>query len=421
MVVKAKDVFLNILKTVFLIILLVVLFGWLAHAEKLPALFSDEIAAEMKNYSDLAIAALKGEKLEKTEDEVEEEISVIRNASFFYKAADRLFMDGYYHTVMDLGNVNAHGTREFMFQYEGFLRSFSRSPVLLNFVNSSKSQATRFELKFFAEKYLKENLEASAVSVVRKDGVVLFAASKLPLKIPTPEQDKDFSLVPFSENGKNYLLLQKIVEVPGGFSGYLQMVYQPGVMGYLSLSDRVDTLVLLMDTEKNKLVYSAGAFSNPKTLDVLSSQLLKQKYPLKLVSQGAKYRAVYVPGEQGLLFAYLYRPVPGIKIAMNSFLYVLAGFLAFIFIRLMSYLYKQVFRKRREKKLDKEGVITGTVAEMVKALKHTADVTAQIAESSKDEIGMIQKTIDRIDAGHNSAEDDDMEIDEAKEWDVMNT
>jgi hypothetical protein len=75
---------------------------------------------------------------------------------------------------------------------------------------------------------------------------------------------------------------------------------------------------------------------------------------------------------------------------------LLAVGLAALLVWLFAFLYRNVWMKSRSEKVKKEEIITGTISEVVKTLKSTAELTARMAESTREDIGLLERTIEKL-------------------------
>jgi len=384
-----KDIIFNILKYILFVLLLVFLLGYLSINEKLPALFSDDLASQMKEISVVVWNTISGNKKIETEKSVEP--VYYKKQSIGYEILDFLLLNNRYHIIKQQGQLHSEKAKQWLEDYKSILSSLQSSSEYVNFVRQPKSEVTRYELKSFIDKLLEEEKDLIGVDIYTENMTRLLKLEKetmFPLQ-RTDILNNDLTLLVKQFENKSQFNI-----VLNAGSTYLRFVYSPKIFNFLSTTDEFKNFFLVLDN-RNKLTYSSSDKFPPYTLDELRTEILKKKMPFSIQFNGQNYKIFYNNLFNDFTTIYLYQRVPLIQIILNVFMYLLILFLLFVILFLIQYIYKQIYLKIKQKRIDKEELMTGMMSEMANTLKTTAELTEKVMEDSKENIELVNKTIEK--------------------------
>ncbi len=400
-----KDLLLNVLKYFLLIVVLIVLMGYLSLKGNLPAVVPEGLAVQMKNFSKETIGFFSGKKNVPIVNKNSAGPVSLPEVSAFYSMGDRLFMDGRFHEVQEYSRINEKRVADFLLESEKFLSDLADSQVFKNFL-ASQADDKKFELKFYIEKYLKEDASIAGFELYDLQNQPMVQLFKIPLETKMPKKlDGSIFMTSFNQNGESYISIFKRVAVEGKQRAIIHIIYNPQIFKFCMLTEKFNSSLVILDTDNSPVFYQSKDL-NRNAISMIRFAIVKAGYAVKASYEGLQYRVIYSPFGGDLKAVYFYTPVTAAKIGLNVFLYLFVIFLIVILILVALTIYRNVYLKHRAEKIRKEEVITGTVSEMIKTLKSTADLTAKMAESSKEDIAMIRQTIEKItDTEENSFRD----------------
>ena len=403
-----KDIIFNILKYIIFILLLVFLLGYLSIKNKLPALFPDDMASQMKEISVVVWNAVSGNKKVETEQSVGS--VYYKKHSIGYEILDFLFLNDRYHIIKQQGQMHSKKVKHWLEEYKKILASLQSSSEYANFVRQPKSESKRYELKSFIDKLLEEENDLIGVGIYAQNMTPLLKLEKetmFPMqRTDILNSDLTLSVKQFENKSQFNIILKKM-------DTYLRFVYSPKIFNFLSTTDKFKNFFLILDN-RNELTYASTDKFPPYTFAELKTEIFKNKMPFSIQFNGQNYKIFYNNLFNDFTTIYFYQSVPLIQIILNVFIYLLILFLLFVILFLIQYFYKQVYLKIKQKRIDKEDLMTGMMSEMANTLKTTVELTEKVMEDSKENIEMVNKTIEKA----NSLPEEEISPG-SKEWKVL--
>ncbi len=389
-----KNIILSILKYLLLFIALALGTGYLALNNKLPAVVPDDMAVQIKTMSKEILDIVQGKKIRPVSARGTALQVKRAEPSVFYTLADRLFMDSRLKEVREYARINEKRASDFLVSYDKFLADLSDSQVFKNYL-FAKSDDKRFELKFFIEKFLKEDPSIFGFEIYDLQKQPLLTVMKEPITTKFPDFKEPILLTSFSYKGDAYVSILKRIALEGKPKAVIHLVCKPEIFKFSMLTGQFNTTMMILAAD-NTLAYYQSKDLNRNAANMLRLSMSKNGFPAKVSHEGSDYRVVYSAFGGTFTAAYLFLPVSVTKIVLNVFVYLFVVFLIVILVLASMAIYKNVYLKYKKEKLKREEVITGTVSEMVKTLRSTAELTSKMAESSKEDITLIRQTIAKI-------------------------
>jgi len=351
-----------------------------------------------------------------------EEGVIPASQNIFYAIADSLVMNARCSTVKSFAKMNGQKTAEMFGDYRKFISALSDSDLFLFFMASPGREDRRFELKSYLEKFLKDNDEAVGFELRNPQGVRLLASAKTLLDLPEVPLRGDFGMSAFPVQRQVFVVFAKRIGQADRDLGTFSLAYRSDIFRALALPEKFDTTLLVLNSV-GQLVYARSREFDANRIDRLKSSFASGSLPLSVNFENTRYRVVYGPTESGFRTAYLYKPVALSQVILNVLVIVLAAGLAVFLVWLCAFLYRSVWLKSRSEKIRKDEIITGTISEMVKTLKSTAELTAKMAENTREDLGMLERTISRIQGRAPEAAEEELGKSgepDADDWEAVN-
>jgi hypothetical protein len=403
-----KNILWNVLKYALLAGGVVVLTGYLAVKDKLPALVPDQLAHRMKDMT-LELIARPSAQVKSVSGVPSSKVAaasvrpVVRTAPFSlgYRLLDTMLLDRRASALSAAAALNIRRTEDALEETGRFLSAVAASEFAGEFFSEPRKSDREFPLRAYLDKFIFESDLLVGYEIFDERGR-LIAPGRYEFPSPSaeavPSPEGAGLLRSYELQSQTYIAVQQPVVVRSRTAGSIRLIYNGSFLDYFTLPSRFPCAVVIADRQ-SRLVYSS--VNGVDRSVALRLEDLRRRNPAvnKVVDQSRTWRVTSMEAGEGLSVAYFFLPVPAWKVVLNSAIYLCGLALLYLLVRLSLSVAAWARSMTAEEGGRKDEVVTGAIAEVAKTLKNTAELAARMTESSREDLASLKKTVERTRSG----------------------
>ena len=418
MATRIKEVVVSILKYILIFIVIVVLTGYLAVKNKLPAVVPQSVATEIKN---IVLNILKYNVEDKhkviSSNKIEKKEAFL-GPSLLYKIFDFVLLDRRYSTFLKFSSLNSQRISDTISEYKVFIDAILLSDFAKEFFLETGKPDREFPLRAYLDKFLFENDLMIGYEIFDEQGRFIAPGRyKITLeKDFNPPSVDDTFFKSYIMGEKTFISFTAPCSIKDRKTGFLRLIYSGKIFEHLALPTGINSFFIITDDRGVPLCFSGN--SDMKGILELYNLSKKSSDTFRFNYDGKKWIRMKNSIGGGLNISYFFVEIPTVKIVINSGLFLVFIFILIVFVKLITFFIKRLKYSLEGEK--REDIISGTVTEVVKTLKTTAEVAEKITESSREELLWLKQKIENFEQRTKNlpVEDKNEEI-KQDDWEIM--